>query len=124
LTIAGSYSPPFRPLNPSERIEIASIINNSKPHLIFVSLGCPKQEYWMSEMKGVLNATMLGVGNAFLTVAGIEKRAPSWMRTNGLEWLYRFYLEPHRLWKRYFVTNSFFILYFFKALIKKRISAN
>ncbi len=85
------------------------MINSFDPTFVFVSLGCPKQEIWMDSMKGSINSLMLGVGNAFLTSAGIEKRAPKWMQKYGLEWLFRFIHEPRRLWKRYLFTNSFFI---------------
>ncbi len=107
--IINTYSPPFRQLLEEEKKEIISMINSFDPTFVFVSLGCPKQEIWMDSMKGSINSLMLGVGNAFLTSAGIEKRAPKWMQKYGLEWLFRFIHEPRRLWKRYLFTNSFFI---------------
>lgn len=124
LQLVGTISPPFRKLSGAEMDSVANEINNRNPHLIFVSLGCPKQEYWMFEMKGKVNGLMLGVGNAFLTFAGLEKRAPIWMQNVGLEWLYRLLNEPKRLWKRYLITNSLFIYFFILEYMKKRLRIN
>lgn len=109
LRIAGTWSPPFRPLTEQEQATDAERINSSGAHIVLVSLGCPKQERWMARMKGRVNAIMLGVGGAFLLYAGMDTRAPKWMRDLSLEWVYRLALEPRRLWKRYLVTNSRFI---------------
>lgn len=109
LRIAGMYSPPFRALTADEENDIVARINDSRPDLLFVALGCPKQEKWMAAHKDKINACMLGLGQAFQVYAGLEKRLPVWMRNLSLEWLYRFYLEPKRLWKRYLVTNSMFL---------------
>lgn len=109
LQICGSYSPPFRKLSETEEEEIISAIRKASPDLIFVSLGCPKQEKWMAQHKDKLQACLLGVGQAFNTYAGVEKRLPIWMRNLSLEWVYRLFLEPGRLWKRYLVTNSYFL---------------
>lgn len=96
----------------------AQRINATGAHIVLVSLGCPKQERWMGLMKGKVNAVMLGLGGAFLLYAGIDGRAPLWMRKLSLEWLYRLCLEPRRLWKRYLVTNSRFIMLVVGALLK------
>lgn len=109
LRIAGTYSPPFRTLSAEEKTDIINMINGTTPDFVFVALGCPKQEKWMAEHKGKINACMLGLGQAFQVYAGLEKRLPKWMRDLSLEWVYRFYLEPRRLWKRYFYTNSIFL---------------
>lgn len=109
LNIAGYYSPPFRTLSEKEDEAITEKINEAKPDLVFVSLGCPKQERWMAEHKNKLNACLLGLGQAFKVYAGIEKRLPKWMRDLSLEWVYRLFLEPGRLWKRYMYANSYFI---------------
>ncbi len=109
IKIAGSYSPPFRALSDAEDENIAKMINNSGANLVFVALGCPKQEKWMHAHKGRINACMLGLGQAFLTYAGLEKRLPKWIRNLSLEWVYRLYLEPQRLWKRYLIGNSKFL---------------
>lgn len=120
LKIAGAYSPPFRPLTPEEDQEVVEMINSSGANLVFVSLGCPKQELWMFEHRGKVKACMLGLGQAFLTYAGIEKRLPQWARNMSLEWLYRFYLEPRRLWKRYLLGNSRFMFLALKSLLLSR----
>ncbi|MGI8584568.1 MAG: WecB/TagA/CpsF family glycosyltransferase [Chitinophagaceae bacterium] len=118
LPIAGSYSPPFRELTDEEALAVKEQINNSKARAVFVILGCPKQEKWMASMKGKINAVMLGFGGALPVLIGIHKRAPVWMQRNGLEWLYRFLQEPKRLWKRYLITNMFFIYLLIKEKIK------
>jgi N-acetylglucosaminyldiphosphoundecaprenol N-acetyl-beta-D-mannosaminyltransferase len=109
LNIAGYYSPPFRTLSEEEDEAITQKITDARPDLVFVSLGCPKQEKWMAEHKNKLNACLLGLGQAFKVYAGTEKRLPKWMRSLSLEWVYRLYLEPGRLWKRYMYTNSYFL---------------
>lgn len=119
LRISGVYSPPFRKLSSTEKSAIVDMVNNTKPDLIFVALGCPKQEKWMAEHKGKIKGCMLGLGQAFHIYAETAKRSPAWMQRFSLEWAYRLYLEPGRLWKRYFYTNSLFLLltlkYFFQS---------
>jgi N-acetylglucosaminyldiphosphoundecaprenol N-acetyl-beta-D-mannosaminyltransferase len=110
LKITGWYSPPFRELTEEEKSHIAKLIAEAQPDLVFVSLGCPKQEKWMAENKDRINACLLGLGQAFKVYAGEEKRLPAWMRDLSLEWAYRLYLEPRRLWKRYLNTNTLFLL--------------
>lgn len=119
LHISGHYSPPFRKLSDDEQQSMIEMINNAKPHLIFVALGCPKQETWMYEMKNKLNTVLIGVGGALPVYAGMQKRAPVWMQNTGLEWLYRLFQEPKRLFKRYLVTNTLFVYIIGKALVKK-----
>ncbi|MEZ4720936.1 MAG: WecB/TagA/CpsF family glycosyltransferase [Flavobacteriales bacterium] len=91
-------------------------INQSGVDLLFVSLGCPKQEWWMHQSQEHLNCLQFGVGAAFPLLAGIQKRAPKWMQQLGLEWLFRLAQEPKRLWKRYTITN----LRFLSLLIQNR----
>lgn len=110
ITIAGCYSPPFRALSAGEDMQITEQINRSGANIVFVSLGCPKQELWMAEHRGKIHAVMVGVGAAFDYHAGTLQRAPRFMQEHGLEWLHRLYSEPRRLWKRYMVTNSIFII--------------
>jgi N-acetylglucosaminyldiphosphoundecaprenol N-acetyl-beta-D-mannosaminyltransferase len=117
ILFAGSYSPPFRPLTSGEEVEVINRIHASGAKLVFVSLGCPKQERWMASMKGRIKATMIGIGAAFPVLAGVQTMAPQWMRKNGLEWLYRLFQEPKRLFKRYLTTNSIFLY----ILIKEKI---
>ncbi|HQW86759.1 MAG TPA: WecB/TagA/CpsF family glycosyltransferase [Flavobacteriales bacterium] len=115
LRIAGVHAPPFRALSDAEMKADADRINASGAHIVMVSLGCPKQERWMAAMRPSVNAVMLGLGGAFLLYAGVDTRAPKWMRDLSLEWLYRLALEPGRLWKRYLVTNTFFLVLAMKA---------
>lgn len=103
-------SPPFRPLTADEDAAAVERINASGAGIVFVGLGCPKQEQWMAEHRGRVNAVMIGVGAAFDFLAGSVPRAPAWMRDNGLEWLHRLASEPRRLWRRYLVTNTLFVL--------------
>jgi N-acetylglucosaminyldiphosphoundecaprenol N-acetyl-beta-D-mannosaminyltransferase len=110
LQVVGYESPPFRPLSAQEDAECITRINTSGAGLVFVGLGCPKQEQWMQAHRGKVNAVMLGVGAAFDFHAGTITRAPEWMGARGLEWLHRLASEPQRLWKRYLVTNTLFVL--------------
>lgn len=121
IKLAGYYSPPFRELAENEKIEIAEMINKSNASIVFVVLGCPKQERWMAAMKGRINATMVGIGGALAVMVGEKRRAPKWMQTYGLEWLFRFYQEPIRLFKRYTFTNFFFLYLILKELIKVKL---
>jgi REP element-mobilizing transposase RayT len=104
------YSPPFRRLTDEEESDIVNMINSARPDLICVALGCPKQENWMAAHMDKLQGCMLGLGHAFNVYAGQAKRSPKWMQNLSLEWAYRLYQEPGRLWKRYFVTNTTFLL--------------
>jgi len=109
IRIAGTMSPPYRPLTPQEDELIAARINASGAGIAFTALGCPKQELWMAGQHGAIRATMIGVGAAFEFHAGVKRRAPRWMRRTGLEWVHRLFAEPRRLWKRYLVTNTAFV---------------
>lgn len=109
LQIAGMEPLPFRPLTSAEDEVLIDKINSSGAGLIFVCLGCPKQEYWMLQHRNKIQAVMLGVGAVFPLYAGLQKRAPCIIRDSGLEWLYRLIQEPHRLWKRYSQTIPPFI---------------
>jgi N-acetylglucosaminyldiphosphoundecaprenol N-acetyl-beta-D-mannosaminyltransferase len=109
LKIAGVYSPSFRELTEEEDQKIVNLMNRSGAKVVFVGLGCPKQEKWMAAHRGRVHAVMIGVGAAFDYHAGMIKRAPLWMQNVGLEWLFRLISEPRRLWRRYLVTNSKFI---------------
>jgi N-acetylglucosaminyldiphosphoundecaprenol N-acetyl-beta-D-mannosaminyltransferase len=116
LRIAGTLSPPFNRRDPKEVQAEAERIEATRPNVVMVALGCPKQEEWMATAQGTVNALMLGLGGAFLLYAGLDSRAPKWMRDLSLEWTYRLWLEPRRLWKRYLVTNSLFLILFSKHL--------
>ena len=119
--LVGSISPPFREHSEDEREEHRKLINESGANLVFVGLGCPKQETWMAKNTTYLNACLLGVGGAFELYAGITKRAPHRLRKMGLEWLYRFAQEPKRLFSRYATTNSRFLYLFAKQLFLTRL---
>jgi N-acetylglucosaminyldiphosphoundecaprenol N-acetyl-beta-D-mannosaminyltransferase len=121
LIIAGMFSPPFRELTTAEIDLTAQFINNSGAKIVFVILGCPKQELWMGRMKNKIRGTMIGVGGALPVLLGIQKRAPRWMQRNGFEWLFRLYQEPRRLFKRYAITNSIFIFLLCKEVIRMKI---
>ncbi|MBE9191355.1 WecB/TagA/CpsF family glycosyltransferase [Gloeocapsopsis crepidinum LEGE 06123] len=122
LQIAGMESLPFRPLTEEEDRAIIQKINSSGAGVVLVSLGCPKQEYWIDQHKGKIHAVMIGLGGAFPVFAGIHKRAPFWMRNMGLEWLYRLIQEPRRLWYRYLTTIPPFLFLASVQLITSRLS--
>jgi N-acetylglucosaminyldiphosphoundecaprenol N-acetyl-beta-D-mannosaminyltransferase len=110
LRIAGAIAPPFRAPTEAEDREHVARINASNAEIVFVGLGCPKQEFWMARHRGKIRAVMIGVGAAFDYHAGTLKRAPLWMQRGGLEWAYRFAKEPRRLWRRYLRTNTVFMV--------------
>jgi N-acetylglucosaminyldiphosphoundecaprenol N-acetyl-beta-D-mannosaminyltransferase len=110
VQIAGCYSPPFRPVTPEEDKQIVEMIENSNADVLWVGLSTPKQERWMYEHCPRLTVpAVLGVGAAFDLNTGRLRQAPAWMRENGLEWVYRFYVEPRRLWRRYLVNGPIFL---------------
>jgi N-acetylglucosaminyldiphosphoundecaprenol N-acetyl-beta-D-mannosaminyltransferase len=110
LMIAGSLSPPFRPLNELEHRGFVDQINRSGASIVLIGLGCPKQEIWMAECGNAISAVMIGVGAAFDYHAGSLRRAPPVWQRIGLEWLYRLLQEPRRLARRYLLTNTLFLL--------------
>lgn len=120
IRIVGTYAPPFRPFEEMAFDVDARRIADSGAGLVLVSLGCPKQERWMAQMQGRFPAVSVGLGGAFLLYAGIDSRAPRWMRDLSLEWLYRLALEPGRLWKRYLTTNTRFIAMLVGAILRGR----
>lgn len=120
LDIAFIYAPPFRAITDDEDKQYVEAINNSDIGVLFVGLGCPKQEIWMSSHKGRVNCIMLGVGAAFDFIAGTKKKAPSWVQKTGLEWLFRLISEPRRLWRRYLKHNPRFIWYFGLQLLGRK----
>jgi N-acetylglucosaminyldiphosphoundecaprenol N-acetyl-beta-D-mannosaminyltransferase len=127
LEVVGTYTPPFRPLTEEEEIEVRNLINNSGAHCVWVGLSTPKQEKFMSGFLNRFGANesgdsslkgpkvFFGVGAAFDFHAGLIPQAPNWMQQSGLEWLYRLYKEPKRLWKRYLKNNPLFL---FRALLQ------
>ena len=123
LKIGGLVSPPFRSLSAQEDQAYTDQINAAGTAVLFVGIGCPKQEKWMATHRGRVNAVMVGVGAAFDYHAGTIKRAPLWMQRSGLEWFHRLLSEPRRLWKRYLVTNSIFVMRMLPALVSRREAA-
>src|ERR1700733_10692148 len=100
MKIAGVYSPPFSP-NPQDDDALIERINDTEPDIVWVGLGCPKQEKWMLANVGRIDApAMIGVGAAFDFHSGIIKWAPWWIRKAGMEWLFRLMMEPKRMWRR------------------------
>ena len=111
-TIAGSYSPPFGEWPADEFERVCERIRQSGANLIWVGLGCPKQELWIAENKDRLPAGVyFGIGAAFAFHAGEVAQAPAFFQRNGLEWAYRLFREPRRLFRRYFTYNSLFLAY-------------
>ncbi len=110
LEIVGTYAPPFRPVTPEEDDDIVRMINDARPDVVWVGLSTPKQERWMAAHQGRITAPVLvGVGAAFDFHAGRKRQAPLWVQRNGLEWLFRLFQEPKRLWRRYLLNNPRFV---------------
>ena len=110
LKVTGVYSPPFRDLTDSEDEQIVAMINEANTDVLWIGLGCPKQEIWMYQHRDKLKVpVVVGVGAAFDFHSGTKKQAPFWMREHGLEWFFRLITEPKRLWKRYIVDGAFFL---------------
>jgi N-acetylglucosaminyldiphosphoundecaprenol N-acetyl-beta-D-mannosaminyltransferase len=120
LRLAGAISPPFRDMSAQETDEVIERLNASGANVIFIGLGCPKQEFWMAQHRARIRAVLVGVGAAFDYHAGTLPRAPLWMQQIGLEWLYRLAKEPRRLWRRYLSSNSAFIIGIVWQLLSRR----
>ena len=116
LVIAGKHAPPYIEICSSkfdsQLTDDVQLISKSGAEIVFVALGCPKQEFWMSKAQTELPAVMIGVGAAFDFHSGQIQQAPRWMMKSGLEWLYRFSQEPKRLWQRYLINNPCFVILF------------
>jgi N-acetylglucosaminyldiphosphoundecaprenol N-acetyl-beta-D-mannosaminyltransferase len=111
LIVAGAEAPPLLPERPLSDKSVTRRINLSGANLVFVGLGCPKQEYWAAAYAPQVSAVIIGVGAAFDFLAGRKRRAPKWLQRCGLEWLHRLATEPRRLWRRYLIGNSAFAWY-------------
>ncbi|MBS0560351.1 MAG: WecB/TagA/CpsF family glycosyltransferase [Proteobacteria bacterium] len=120
LNVAYSLSPPFRALSPEELDKIADDINRSGVRILFVGLGCPKQERWMNQMRGKVNATMIGVGWAFDVCSGHSKAAPEFIQNAGMEWFYRLVLNPKKLWRRHLRNNPRFLVLIGRQLVSHK----
>ena len=110
LVIAGSEPSQFRKLNSDEKRVVVDRIRSSGAKIVFVGLGCPRQEVWAYEYREHLQIPILAVGAAFDFHAGTLPQAPQWMQERGLEWAYRLFQEPIRLWRRYLLLNPAYLL--------------
>jgi N-acetylglucosaminyldiphosphoundecaprenol N-acetyl-beta-D-mannosaminyltransferase len=111
VQVVDTLAPPFRPLTPTEEASIIDRIQSSGANLVWVGLGMPKQELWMHHIRARLpGVTLLGVGAAFDLLSGTVPQAPDWLQDRGLEWAYRLWREPRRLWRRYLFNNPAFAL--------------
>ena len=122
LNVSYSWAPPFRPLTDEEDQRVIRELASSKTNILFVGIGCPKQERWMAAHKQSIHAVQIGVGAAFDFHSGAIRQAPKWMGNAGLEWLFRLSMEPKRLWRRYVVHNPRFIVGAIFQLLKTKFS--
>lgn len=120
LRIAYAWAPPFGPLTEREDARVVEAIRASGARILFVGLGCPKQERWMAAHKERLPLVQLGVGAAFAFHAGRVRQAPAWLQDRGLEWLFRLAVEPRRLWRRYLYNNPRFLVLAALQLLRRR----
>lgn len=111
IVIKGMISPPYRALSDEEQTEYIKQINDAKADIVWIGLGAPKQELWMQKYAPQIHGVLAGVGAGFDFHAGTIKRAPKWVQRMSLEWLYRLFQDPARLFKRYFVTNTKYLWY-------------
>ncbi len=118
--IVGAYSPPFRPHTAEEDAEVVTRINAARPDVVWVGLGMPKQERWIAEHRGRLEATaLIGIGAAFDFHSGGKRQAPRWMQRSGFEWAFRLATEPKRLWRRYLSHNPRFVYLAARELVER-----
>ena len=121
LQVTYAVSPPFRPLSPEEDEAVVDAIAACGVQLLFVGLGCPKQERWMAEHRDRLPIVTIGVGAAFDFLAESKRQAPRVLQRLGLEWAFRLFSEPRRLWRRYLRQNPRFLALFARQLVRERI---
>ncbi len=113
IRIVGKYSPPFRSLTEEEDLVICRLINESQPDFLWIGLGSPKQDVWISDHLGKINGCiMMPTGAGFDFFGGKIKQAPKWIRDIGFEWLFRLTQDFRRLWVRYTAYNIIFIFVF------------
>lgn len=120
VNVVGSEPSVFRPMSEEEENGLADRINSTNPDFVWVALGAPRQEEFCYRNEGKIKGLMVGVGGAFNVISGVIDEAPRWMQDIGLEWFFRFMKEPKRLFKRYLVTNSKFLV----SLIKEKKKCN
>jgi len=122
LKVAGTMSPPFRPLTELEASEVNRTIEATRPDVLWVGLGCPKQEPWARACVGKLSVPVaITIGAAFDFYAGTVARAPVWMQRSGLEWLHRLFQEPRRLWRRYLWLGPQFVVLALLEVFRERV---
>lgn len=114
LRIVCAIAPSYGAIEPAQNERYVRELSQSGARILFVALGCPKQECWMAANSSKINAVMVGVGAAFEFISGHKAMAPTWMQKSGLEWFFRLCTEPRRLWRRYLTTNPQFIWHFFR----------
>lgn len=119
LLVAGMEHSKFRPLAADEKRDLAARIRASGAAIVFVGLGCPRQEVWAYELRDALSTPLVAVGAAFPFFAGAVRQAPKWMQARGLEWLFRLVQEP-RLWRRYLFLNHLYVLLVALQLLRLR----
>jgi N-acetylglucosaminyldiphosphoundecaprenol N-acetyl-beta-D-mannosaminyltransferase len=124
IQVVCTIAPPFRPLTPEENKTYTEQICQSGAQILFAGIGCPKQEFWMASQVNRIPAVMLGIGAAFDFHSGRVKQASPWMQALGLEWLFRLFQDPRRLWKRYIYHNPRFVFYFLIQWGKSLLNAN
>jgi len=122
LIIAGVMEDRFRDATPAEDAEDIRVITESGARIVMVGRGCPRQEKWVANHLGVIQAPMLAVGAAFDFHAGVKPQAPRILQDYGLEWLFRLAHEPRRLWRRYLILNPLFVLRFGQQLIRSKVA--
>lgn len=125
VQIVGTLAPPYRPLTASEEDQIVDAVRSSGANLLWVGLGMPKQELWMHHIRDRLpGVTLLGVGAAFDLLSGTVPQAPDWIQDRGLEWAYRLWREPRRLWRRYLFNNPAFAVLAGAEVVRDRRRAH
>lgn len=115
VEIVGTFSPPFRSLTEDELREQDRLVAASRPHIVWVGLGTPKQDYEARRIAFSLGVTCIAVGAAFDFTAGRKNEAPALLRSMGLEWVFRLLSEPRRLWRRYLFGNARFLMSILRA---------
>jgi len=121
VTIAGTFSPPFRPLTPEEDEIVVRMIRDARPDFVWVGLGSPKQDVWIQDHKHrIRGCVMVASGATFDFFSGRIRQAPRWIRNSGFEWLFRLFQDWKRLWRRYTVYNAIFIGAFLLEILRIR----
>ncbi|GGI05394.1 WecB/TagA/CpsF family glycosyltransferase [Egicoccus halophilus] len=124
VEIVGRIAPPYRPLTPAEDDEVVAQVLASSADVLWVGLGMPKQERWMHRVADRLpGVAVMGVGAAFDLLSGTVPQAPDWLQERGLEWAYRLWREPRRLWRRYLFNNPGFALLVTLETVRRRRTA-